>query len=240
MLNLEVENPTELFLELGRRFCSENKEDGPLIDFRVGGRSFSLTNTLTIKNWDSKWTGMGLFHMVGYARNGYKMKKVRGSYIDEIKFYQFKNELQILDKKMSYFSIGMPLKMKMRGKGGCLSSIHIVKRLKTWKVYVHAKVMEVPRKFMGDLILIRDLLKELKILDRPTSVVLMLSTMYFSIVSLRAYKELLNLKRERYRGLILERDTRKFQRGSVTRINEFRKSNLTTLSRLNLTTGEWK
>ena len=181
MLNIAVCNPTELWYKLGEEFLLEFNRT---VTFNLGGRRFvSLENQLYTE-WPKEWKGDALFELVGYSDRGPKMRIIRESYLDEEKWHEFKWKAGEVRKK-GYSLIGMQFKMKMDTKGGCLTSFHLLQEKKRNIVFIHGKVAEVPRKFMADLILVRNMLRELDLW--PMEVYFLYSTMYFSIVTLRNY-----------------------------------------------------
>lgn len=181
MTNLYCLDPTDLIMVLGHRFFS--KLDNP-VNLYLGDRRFvSVVNTLNINRWPEEWTGKALFELVGYSNKGTKMNILRNTYVDEEKLSALKERLKT---NKGYEILGMPFKMSLERKGGCLNGLHILRSNKQpTTLFIHGKVAEVPRKFMADLLLVRDLIKELEL--KEPRVVFQYSTIYFSIVTLRAF-----------------------------------------------------
>lgn len=239
MIVLTCKTPTDLWLELGRLFFHPQKS-GFAIDHCIANRRFiSIENLLTVEDWSSQWTGGALFDLVGYSGRGHKMNELRKTYVIENDWQKMK-EFVSLNHKTEFFSIGMNFNMKLNKKGGCLSSFHIIKSRDTWDIMIHGKIAEIPRKFMADLVLVSNLIRELTLPTDHIRVEFMFSAMYFSIISLRAYVKVLGLKKKDFRVLPIM-DPRNYQRNAWTAIENYaKKLKAPAWKDLNLETGEWK
>lgn len=218
-MELYAQTPTHLWLELGRKFFS--KDHAGIIDQHLGDRRHvSIGNVMTIKEWPKEWKGDALFELVGYSPKGYKMNVLRETYVNEEKWEEFKCLVKELGTKKGFSSIGMTFNMSLQRKGGCLSSMHLVRNRGTNIIFLHGKIAEVPRKFTGDLLLVRDLLSELQLW--PMEVRFMYSIVYFSIIGLRSYVPVLGLKNVNMNGLPIM-DPRNYQASIIEVINQKRK-----------------
>lgn len=184
MIDIEANTPTELWAELGLLFFSKEFEN--IIDIRLGDRRFvSLTSNFLVKKWSQEWTGKALFSIVGYSPKGYKRHKLWATYINPNALSALKSVIQERGDQ-AFMAAGMNFNMNTVGKGGCLSSLHIIKNKKEWLIVLQGKIAEIPRKFVADMILVAELIKYLDI-PKPPLVKFMYSAVYFSIVGLRAY-----------------------------------------------------
>lgn len=241
MLNLWAPTPTSLWVELGKIFFSKDREKS--IDYVLGDRRFvSIVNTFTIAQWPKDWTGGALFHLVGYSPEGSKMTILRKTYLDEERFAKFKEKVKDTKKK-GYSAIGMQFNMSFEKKGGCLSSMHLVRNRGENTLFIHGKVAEVPRKFMADLKLVKDILHELDIW--PMKVVFMYSSVFFSIVTLRAYIPVFSDSVLKYTKGIAIIEKRNYHAGIIERLTSIRKELLRKdpegcLKTIEDRTGEWK
>lgn len=236
MLDLYTENPTDLWVSLGKKFFGRHEET---VDLDLGGRRFvSIGNILVVSSWPKEWTGGALFELVGYSENGHKMDVLRETYVDPARWKAFK-EKAVQVRKKGYSVIGMQFNMSLERKGGCLSSCHLMQTRKRNTLFIHGKVAEIPRKFMADLLLVRDLLKELNIW--PIRVEFLYSTVYFSIITLRSYATVLDPKLIKKVDIDLFRD-RNFQPGTVKRLKQINKQypNGSAIETLNMLRGEWE
>uniref|UniRef100_A0A6M3Y261 Uncharacterized protein n=1 Tax=viral metagenome TaxID=1070528 RepID=A0A6M3Y261_9ZZZZ len=245
MISVIANTPTHLWLGLGEKFFSKDYEK--MIDIKLGDRRFvSIGNTLIVKDWPKEWTGQALFGLVGYSPKGYKMSVLRETYIPDQPWYDFLNALDPAENpevnKKGFSIWGMNCNMKREGKGGCLSSIHLLRNRGRNILFVHGKIAEIPRKFVADLLLVRDILQELSLW--PMEVRFMYSTVYYSIVGLRTFIPVLGEKHVQLHGLPIT-TPRNYQAGIIEAINKYssqfskkeRRNGLWTL--MNLTTGEW-
>lgn len=184
MINVFAQNPTDLFIKLGKLFFYAGPNP---IDIYVGDRRFVSVNNVFRVGWPKEWTGTGLYKLVGYSDRGSKMDTLRKTYVNEDSLDKLKYRLKTQHK--GFEIIGMQFNMSMEKKGGCLSSLHILRDKKDVLLFIHGKIAEIPRKFVADLLLVRDLINELE-LGEP-SVIFQYSIIYYSIVSLRAYLPIL-------------------------------------------------
>lgn len=240
MIRIVVENPTELWIELGRKFFSD--EYNKIIDIKLGDRRFvSIENSLVITNWPKDWDGQAMFDLVGYSPKGYKMNLLRKTYVKEDLWEDLKRS--VTEDSKGFSSRGMNFNMSLQKKGGCLSSLHLIQSRGRNILFVHGKIAEIPRKFIADLILIRDLLQELSVW--PMEVRFMYSLMYYSIIGLRAYLPVLGTSQMDLHGLPIFQP-RNYQAGIIEAINKYQERFTNKERRegvwknLNLNTGEWK
>ena len=247
MIHLTVKTPTDLWLSLGQLFFERYNHRyflPKLIDTEIAKRRFiSLSNFLVVEGWSTKWTGEALYDVVGYSRKGSKMRDLRKKYVFEDELKKMKEVIRLYLKKSKgkgYFATGMNFNMQVTKKGGCLSSFHVIKLDKSWEIVIHGKVAEIPRKFTADMVMISNIIRELELPTETVKVTYMFSTLYFSIISLRAYVAMLGLKKKDFHGLPIT-DPRNYQVGGWTAIEKYAK----TLKRkpawkdLNLKTGKW-
>ena len=183
MINLSVQRPTDLWLSLGKT-ALDKKSRKSIIDLDMRTRLISCQNRLEIREWDpQKWTGEGLFHTVGYERTvSNKMTRLINTYIDQPSWSELKKEF-LVSKRKAYSSLGMNFKMKPRGKGGCLSSFHLITVNRKLTVIVTSKIAEVPKKFLADLKLVNWMLNQLGLGKVP--VVFNISIIFFSMITMR-------------------------------------------------------
>ena len=220
MIFLETRTPTSAWIELGKIFFDYpgHPTFEESIDYKLGDRRFvSLNNTIVIREWPKEFTGDGLFKAVGYSSKGYKMDKLRKTYVDEDKFQHLIYNCRNITYSDKFTSMGMNFNMSEFGKGGCLSSFHTIKTKHGWEIFVHGKIMEVPRKIVGDLRLIHSLLLELPIREWPVKVTLQLSAMYYSIVGLRSYIPILGKQNMEMHGLPID-EPRNYQASIIKQI----------------------
>jgi len=235
MLHINADTPTELWLDLGREFFRpEWKSPMGSVDIQLGDRRFvSIGNTFIVRSWPKEWMGKALFALVGYSPKGYKMDLLRRTYIPDQPWYDFMNALEDPENTKKGFSIwGMNCNMKREGKGGCLSSIHLLRNRGKNILFVHGKIAEVPRKFVADLILVRDLLHEMELW--PMEVRFMYSTVYYSIVGLRAYVHVLGRNNVNFHNLPID-TPRNYQAGIIEAINKYQER----FTRLERRKGIW-
>jgi len=243
MIDITVENPTHLWIKLGD--MALNNDQSEIIDCDLGTRIISLNNRMVIKSWEKSWTGMALFHTVGYERTvSNKMTRLVNTYIDQEQWRELKEKFEEI-KNTRYFAIGMNFKMKPSGKGGCLSSFHIFKANKQITVVVTSKVAEVPKKFLADLRLISYMLNQLKL--EKVKVVFNCTVIFFSMVTMRSYKTIFG--ENVGTSLDLEKDFGGYQLPTIRRLTNYRnylmgiygekqvKNGMLPL--LNYKTGEW-
>ena len=247
MIRIKAQNPTALWIKLGETFFSPTWRDQ--IDLKLGDRRFvSIDNRLVITEWPAEWTGKDLFASVGYSSKGTKMKKLRETYVDEEQLTSLRCTLRSWKYSDCFRSIGMNFKMKQRGKGGCLSSFHLVRTKANWEVFVHAKICEVPRKFLGDMLLIKGIVDSLNgigderfegepVISYPFKVTFHLSTLYYSIVGLRAYIPFLGKENMDFHDLPIDKP-RNYQASIIEAINQ--QKEIVEENELDYQTGEWK
>jgi len=243
MIFLKAKNPTTLWLNLGDAFFRYRG----IIDCEIAKRRFiSKMNILEIEEWSLNWTGKAILDLVGYSKRGSKLKTLRNTYIDEQRFTLLKKIVQniIKDKSKGYFVTGMNFTMQVvkKGKGGCLSSFHVIRGMDgEWEINIHAKTAEIPRKFAADMVMVANMIRELNLPVKKVKVVFMLTSMYFSIISLRVYVKLLGLKKKDFRGLPIM-EPRNYQKNAWQAIEEFAKTlgKGPVWKKLNLERGEWK
>jgi hypothetical protein len=178
--------------------------------------------------------------LVGYSPNGYKMELLRKTYVNEDKWKEFRKVVRSTNKGFS--AQGMNFNMSIEKKGGCLSSLHLIRNREKNILVIHGKIAEIPRKFVADLLLVRDLLQELNLW--PIEVRFMYSTIYYSIVGLRAYIPVLGKDHMDFHNLPID-TPRNYQAGIIEAINKVgerftpkeRREGIWT--KINQETGEW-
>lgn len=233
MINIYCNTPTELLLQLGGLFFS--KKDNP-VNVYVGDRRFvSSVNTFNILSWPKEWTGKALFELVGYSDSGTKMTTLRKTYVDEDKLKELKERLKT---SKGFEILGMPFKMTMERKGGCLNGLHILRSGKDVTLFVHGKIAEIPRKFMADLLLVRDLIKELGL--KEPKVIFQYSLVYFSIVTLRAYVPIMGYKNINHHRDLPIMKYRNYQVGTQESLLRIRKELCKKYSKDIMDTGVFK
>lgn len=241
MLNIWASDPTQLWIELGKIFYSKARDGS--IDQNLGNRRFlSIQNTFTVASWPKEWTGGALFHLVGYSPTGSKMNTLRGTYLDEEKFKKFREKIKEVKKK-GYSHVGMQFNMALEKKGGCLSSAHLMQSKEGTILFIHGKVAEIPRKFMADLKLVNDMVHEIDIW--PIKVIFMYSTVFFSIVTLRAYIPVFSEEVLKYTKGIPILEKRNYHAGTIARLGQIKKElgkkyPEGCLQKIQGQTGEWK
>jgi hypothetical protein len=203
MINMTVESPEQLWVALGVAFF---KPKGPSItDYEIAKRRFfSFNNVLTVNNWPKHWNNPLLFDIVGYSSTGTKMNILRNTYLNRDNWGDLHGALEEFKDMDSIKTFGMNFNLKPQGKGGCLASFHVMKYDGQVDIVVHMKVAEIPRKFVGDLIFIGQLIEELDLPQESYRVTFMLSSLYFSIIGLRAYVPIIGRNSMDYRGLPIE------------------------------------
>jgi len=193
-----------------------------------------------VQEWPNCWSGRALMDLVGYSPKGYKMDLLRKTYVDEARWDCFKTVVNNSDK--GFNAQGMNFKMSIERKGGCLSSLHLIRHRNKNILFIHGKIAEIPRKFVADLLLINELLQELSLW--PMEVRFMYSTVYFSIVGLRAYLPVLGEDNVQLHGLPID-TPRNYQVGIIEAINNVGKRFTPKERRegiwnkVNQKTGEW-
>lgn len=204
MITMTVESPEQLWCALGGIFLSAKRPHG-LIDYGTNQRFFSLHNVLRVTNWPKYWDNHLMHDIVGYMNDsgGTKMTTIRGTYLNEVSWHDFKLALDEV-KSSKIYHIGVNFNMVPRGKGGCLSSFHICKHDDEIDIVVHMKIAEVPKKFMADLSFISKLITELDLIQGEYRVTFMLSALYWSMVGLRAYIPIFGKDNLETHGLDLE------------------------------------
>lgn len=217
-MELTVLKPTSLWIALGKTFFGKEYNTLPITNL-AGRRYIVNPGILTVRYWNSSWTGKALMDLVGYSSKGTKLKKLRETYIDDDKLFELKGVLKE-KRKDPFLSIGMNFNMKVEGKGGCLSSFHIIKDEKDWIVTVHAKIAEIPKKFAADMVIFSELLRYLDL--EEVELRMFYSCMYWSIVGLRAYVSVLGKKNMDYHGLPIE-EPRNYQVGTQEGIAKCKK-----------------
>jgi len=220
MLEVRVLNPNALWFELGRIFFSNKYYSMPMQNW-AGRRFIVHPAILNVQRWNSEWTGGALMDLVGYSSKGTKMKHLWETYVNKRKLVELKKTLHEKEEQ-PFISIGMNFNMNTSGKGGCLSSFHVLKDKDRWVVTIHAKIAEIPKKFAADMVLFSQLLWYLNLEIKEVEVRIFYSSMYWSIVGLRAYIPALGRKNMDYHGLPIE-EPRNYQVGTQEAIAECRK-----------------
>ena len=110
-------------------------------------------------------------------------------------------------------------------------------------VVIQGKVAEFPRKFLADLQLVNDLVYELDLW--PVRVIFMYSTVFYSIVTLRAYLSVLSMDVVKHTKGIAVVEERNYHASIIARLVDIRKQVLKKypegcLKAIENTTGEWK
>jgi len=235
MLELSVSNPTELWIALGRVFFGPCFEEH--IEYKLGDRRFvSTSNHFIISQWPENWEGKALFELVGYSPNGYKMDTLRRTYVDEERWMMFK-DVVAKTKRKGFSAQGMNFKMTIERKGGCLSSLHLVRNRGENLLFVHGKIAEIPRKFVADLLLVQNLISELKL--GTVRVHFMYSVVYYSIVSLRAYLPVLGKNSMYLHGLPIF-EPRNYQASIIKAIEQKNKELIRKYGKERTEEGLWK
>lgn len=224
MINLVVESPEDLWVELGKSFFAKGGMN--TIDFKVSDRRFfSFHNTLQVTSWPKGWDNPYLFKIVGYSDVGSKMKTLAQTYLNTEAWRGLNQALQewgVKERKTGIKTFGMNFNLKPKGKGGCLCSFHLVQHGRKISIVVHLKVAELPRKFMGDLRFISYLIAALDLPQEEYHVAFQLSTVYYSIIGLRSYIPILGLNHMNLHDLPID-DPRHYQEGVIEAIYKARK-----------------
>lgn len=215
MITMTVQSPEQLWVALGAIFFNK-KRPTTVIDYSIASRRFfSFNNVLTVTEWPKYWENPLLYDIVGYSERGSKMNTLRQTYLNEEAWKGFKaalDEYGVKERRVGIKTFGVNFNLKPMGKGGCLSSFHLIQHDQEIDIVVHLKVAELPRKFAADLVFIGQLISELDLIQGEYKVTFMLSTLYFSIIGLRAYVPILGRKFMNYQGLPIE-DPRNYQVG---------------------------
>lgn len=215
MINMTVDSPEQLWVALGAAFFQKKRPEF-IIDYAIASRRFfSFNNTLVVKEWPKGWDNPELFDIVGYSDVGTKMKSLTNTYLNRDKWDEFRGSLEdynINTRTSGIKTFGVNFNLKPQGKGGCLSSFHLIQHDKEIDIIVHLKVAELPRKFLADLRFISYLITNLDLPQESYKVTFMLSSLYFSIIGLRAYIPILGKKTMDMQGLPID-EHRNYQVG---------------------------
>ena len=225
MINLTVDNPTSLWISLGDELLRGNLE---FDDCSSKTRLISVQNILKVNSWNSDWEGTHLARIVGYEEaGGTKMTSLINAYVDLARLGELKEVLE-KNAKAKYATLGMNFKMKVKGKGGCLSSFHIIQHGGSYQVFIYGKVAELPKKFTADMRLITWLLKELDLNEVPVTIIL--STMFFSMVTVRSYETFFGkIDKDKARLPIeVHYDFGEYQKPTIRRIRNFKEKLIAT------------
>lgn len=237
MIHLESESPEDLWAGLGRKFFSTANRG---IDYSIANRRFfSFNNILMVQDWPKGWDNPYLFDIIGYSDVGTKMGILSRSYLIPEAWIKFKQALETYDvknRRVGIKAFGMPFHMNPEGKGGCLSSFHLLQKDKEIHITIHMKVAELPRKFVADLRFISYLIANLDLPQKTYKVTFMLSNLYYSIIGLRAYIPILGLNKMELHGLPID-EPRNYQVGVQEGIYEARKKLIKEWGKAILQTG---
>jgi len=109
---------------------------------------------------------------------------LRNTYLDVEAFGILKRTFRAaVSRKKSRFAYGANFNLSVQRKGGCLSSLHILKSSKKEpEIHIYLKTFELPKKFFADLVFFNELIHELGIGE--CTVIIRSTTMFFWTINM--------------------------------------------------------
>lgn len=156
-------------------------------DHENKNRYFLFARTMVIEQFPKGWDNITISELTGYRRAGTKMKILVGQYLNLEAWEEFKAAVEEIKGTSGIKSVGMNFNLKPRGKGGCLSSFHLIKEGNNYTFYVHFKIAEFPKKIFADLRMISYLITALDLPPKEYKVVFMFSALSWLVLTFNTF-----------------------------------------------------